>query len=503
MHVFEDEQVPRGWSGDDGVERPPSMWDRHVLPTWLPAALGVVLGVVAALLIVGGEWVFVAPLVLAIPALIVFLRYPFAAVLVWIMVFPFFTQTPTASYRYMYWLLHRAMIPAALGLLLLSTWLRIRKQERIRWGRAELVMVLFLALLVTNILISSPSPSQSLIHLYDRLVIPFCMYWFVRLVAPTARDITRLAWAALVALVPQVMIGLIGWFAPHALPDQWLGRAGERTVGTLDNPAVYTSTLIFLALLVLQYAMQGNTRRLRAVLLGMFGLAFVCIFFSFSRGSWLGALFVWVGLLFVYPLMMRRITMAAVLIGLVAGSTVFATQLRYATQRLQDDATAESRILQNAGALRMINQKMWFGWGFGTYDVYDEQFLERVGDVPVRRREQTSHNTFLLITAETGVVGLVLYLFPVGWWLTRSRNVWQRLPRSGIQSWHLVAMLWLLLLDHFTVNNFMAMLDAYPFGTTIWWLALGLIASQVYPHLQPHDLQAPSWIQRTLAEPVP
>lgn len=498
MHLFEDTQIAPRCSGNDGMEQ--ASWTRHILPTWLPAVLAVVLGVAAALLIVGGSWVFVVPLVVAIPALIVFLRYPFAAVLVWLVVFPFFTETPTASYRYMYWLLHRAMIPAALAMLLLATWLRIRKQLRIRWGRAELVMVLFLALLATNILMASSNPSQSFIHLYDRLIIPFCMYWFVRLVAPTARDITRLTWAALAALLPQVIIGLVGWFAPGMLPDQWLGRAGERTVGTLDNPAVYSSTLIFLALLVLQQALQGNSRRLRPFLMLTFGLAFVCIFFSFSRGSWLGALLVWVGLLFVYPTTMRRLTLVAAVVGIVAGSTVLATQLNYAAQRLQDDATAESRILQNAGALRMISQKVWFGWGFGTYDVYDEQFLERVGNVPVRTRDQTSHNTFLLITAETGVVGLMLYLFPVGWWLLRTRQVWQRLPRSGIQSRHLVAMLWLLLLDHFTVNNFMAMLDAYPFGTTIWWLALGLIASQVYPHLQARDLEAPSWLQRTLAK---
>ena len=34
----------------------------------------------------------------------------------------------------------------------------------------------------------------------------------------------------------QATIGILSWVAPSVLPAQWLGRAGERTVGTLGGP---------------------------------------------------------------------------------------------------------------------------------------------------------------------------------------------------------------------------------------------------------------------------
>jgi hypothetical protein len=65
------------------------------------------------------------------------LRYPFVAVLIWILVFPFFVQQTIPGSRYMYWVLHRAMIPAAFGLTLLSELLNTEKRRRLRLGRAE------------------------------------------------------------------------------------------------------------------------------------------------------------------------------------------------------------------------------------------------------------------------------------------------------------------------------------------------------------------------------
>jgi hypothetical protein len=82
----------------------------------------------------------------------------------------------------------------------------------------------------------------------------------------------------------------------------------------------------------------------------------------------------------------------------------------------------------------------------------------------------------------------------VVWWLLLSFKVWRRLPQQGFLSWQLLAMLWLVMLDHATVNNFMEMFESYPFGTTIWWMALGLIASMVSTHLKPGDVGVPRWI---------
>ncbi|HEX6292682.1 MAG TPA: O-antigen ligase family protein [Herpetosiphonaceae bacterium] len=465
------------------------------LPDWLPALLGVSFGLVAALLIVGGQWIFLVPLGAIVPAAILFLRYPFVAVILWIVIFPYFVITPTPSFRIMYWLLHRAMIPGALAIVILGDWLGLRQREPVRFGRAELFMLIFVLLAIANIMLLTPRPAQTLVRFYDRLFVPLCMYWLVRLIAPTTRDLSRLAWAGSITIVVEAIIGLLGWFVPQTLPEHWLNRIGERTVGTFGNPAVYTSTLLFLALLLLQYGMQSRSRGRRVLTLAMLGLAYLGVFFSFSRGSWLGALLVWLGLLLVYPATMRRWTIVVALIGLPVISVVLAQEMSWATERLGDQDTAKGRVLGAATSINMIERRPWLGWGFDTYDLYDEQFKTRVADLAVRE-EQTSHNTYLLFIAEMGAVSLVLYMLPVVWWLLLSRKVWHRLPGHGFLSWHLLVLLWLLLLDHFTVSNFMDMIQSNLFGTTIWWLALGLIASLISTHLAPGDIGPPRWTRQ-------
>ncbi|HEY0737240.1 MAG TPA: O-antigen ligase family protein [Herpetosiphonaceae bacterium] len=475
-----------------GLSGARSWLDARHMPDWLPVLLGLSFGVGAALLIVNGLWIALVPLAALVPATILFLRYPFVAVILWVLVFPYFVITPNDAFRIMYWLLHRLMIPAALVVVIFGDWLGLREHKPVRFGRAELCMLIFLLLALVNITVLTPRPTQFMIRFYDRLFVPFCMYWLVRLIGPTGRDLKRLAWAGLITLIVQVIIGLLGWFAPQMLPEHWLNRLGERTVGTFGNPAVYTSTLIFLGLIFLQYGMQSCSRGLRTLSLGVLGLAYLGTFFSFSRGSWLGAALVWLGLLFVYSSAIRRWSAVVLAGGLLLAFTTFAQELQWASTRLEDQDTAQGRVLGAATAFNMIESRPWLGWGFDSYDLYDEEFKTRVGDFAVREH-QTSHNTYLLFIAEMGGISLLFYLFPALWWLLLTRKVWRRLPNSGMLSWQLVVMLWLLLLDHFVVSNFMDMIQSNLFGTTIWWLALGLIGSVVSANLGSGRIEAPQW----------
>jgi len=256
--------------------------------------------------------------------------------------------------------------------------------------------------------------------------------------------------------------------------------------------------LLFGGLLALRYAMSIRPSLLRAMFVGVFVMAYIGVFFSFSRGSWLGGLLVWAGVTALYPKLMRRLTILAVGAMLVGGVVFTSNLLTYANTRLEDTDTAEGRVLSANTQLNMVEQKPFLGWGYFSYDLYDEQFKQRVGNIAVRD-SQTSHNQFLLMTTELGVIGLALYLFPIAWWLLLSVKVVRRLPEDGMRSRQLVVMLWLLLLHLFIVNNFMEMFESYLFGTTIWWMALGLIASMIYPYLKPSDIGVPKWADEPMA----
>jgi len=481
--------------GDKGVAY---FWEARFLPRWLPLFLGLGLGILLALLIAKESWYFLVPAVLAVPAAVLFNRYPFAAVILWMLFLPYFLYEASTAGRAMFWILHRGMIPTALGLTVLSGLLGVRRRS-IRLGRAEWTLLIFLGLAMVNILLLTRAYQSSAIALYDRLFVPFCMYVLVRLTAPRKRDLKRFLWVALITLVAQCVIGLLSWFVPQVVPSQWLNRQGARTSGTLRNVAVYTSTLLFVGLLLIQYAMNCRSKWIRYLILGLFGLDIFCVFFSFSRGSWVGCLIILVGLILLYPKMMIRFTIVLGVLIFILGSSILAKEIAFGIERLtseEAEESADNRVIANAALFGMIKAKPFFGWGYDSYRLYQREFIIRVGNVQASLGYGiNSHNTYLTMMAELGVIVFLLYMFPVGWWLRLSIRVWRRLPSHGFLSWRLLGILWMLMLHMFIVCNFLDM-NRLSFGVTVWWMALGLIANLIYPYLKPGDIGAPSWARR-------
>jgi O-antigen ligase len=469
-----------------------------ILPKWLPLILGLGFGLLSAFLIVNELWHLAIPLALFVPAAILFSRHPFVGVILWLLLLPYFLNEPTAAGRVIFWMLHRAIIPAALGIALLSGWLGIGDRPSVSLSRAELVMPVFLGLTLVSIMLFNRDPIPAAIKLYDLLFIPFCMYWLIRLTAPSNEYLQIFIVIAFITVLAQCVIGLLGWFAPDLLPFKWrTGLEGARTVGSLKNPAVYTSALLFFGLLLFHYAMQRRSTALRLGLLLTFGLVMYCVFMSFSRASWVGGSLILIGLLFLYPKPVIRLTIIAALLMYFLSSSVLADQIAWAYERATGEAareSAESRLITNNASIRMIATKPLFGWGFGNYDRYDQRFQVRVYNVPVRY-DGTSHNTYLTVLAELGLIGFLFYFFPVVWWFLISIKAWRRLPRHGFWNRRLLALLWLLLLHMLIVTSSMDMIRFHPFGTTIWWVALALIGNMVYPCLKPHAVGMPKSAQ--------
>ncbi len=470
-------------------------WEDRFLPRWLPLLTGVGLGVLLAILITDQAWYFLIPIVVALPAIAFLNRYPFGAVMVWMLLLPYFLNEPTTAGRAIYWILHRAMIPAALGIVIISGSLGLRRRTPpIRIGSAELAMLIFLGLTLASIFLFNPDPVHSVITVYDRFFVPFCMYWLIRLSAPSEKDLKRFLWVAFITLTAQCVIGLLSWFAPEVLPSRWINidTAGARTTGSLRNGQVYTSTLLLLGLLLYQHAMNCRSKLIHYLILAAFGLAIFCVFFSFSRSSWLGCLMMLAGLAFLYPKRTLSLTIILVLVVFILSSNVLAQEVAFGYERLTGEAaerSANARVIVHNAMFEMAKNKPFFGWGYGQYKLYYGRFMTRVGNIPAKYYGVPSHSTFLTIMTELGVVGLALYLFPVLWWLVLSLKAGRQLPSHGFISWRLLVMLWLLILHMIIVNNSMDMLF-FVFGTTVWWMALGLIANLVHPTLNRGEIRA-------------
>ncbi len=76
-------------------------------------------------------------------------------------------------------------------------------------------------------------------------------------------------------------------------------------------------------------------------------------------------------------------------------------------------------------------------------------------------------------------MGFLLYMLPVAWLFAASLRAWRGPPQMKPARCTLLWILWLALLQHFIVSNFMDM-RFFPIGLTLWWMNLGLIANLVY-----------------------
>jgi O-antigen ligase len=227
--------------------------------------------------------------------------------------------------------------------------------------------------------------------------------------------------------------------------------------------------------------MNQEKESVRRLLLLTFGLGTVCIFFSFSRGSWLASALVLLILLLLYfkPIISMLLTVLPIMI--ILSTTVFASDVAYAYERLKTEDTIDSRIVLAHAGQQMFLARPLFGWGYDNYDRYDWQFMERVGDAAPTEwdvKYGTSHHTYLTILAEIGLAGFFFYAFPAIWLLGCTIKVLPRLPKKGFGSWRLLIMMWLSIGFYVVVTQFMDM-RFFLFPLTVLWLTLGLVADMV------------------------
>ena len=137
-----------------------------------------------------------------------------------------------------------------------------------------------------------------------------------------------------------------------------------------------------------------------------------CLLYSFSRGGYLGFL---VGLITIGLFKSRWMLVAAAVI-LLAWQTLLPTAVRerilMTTEDAQEgqlfDSSAQTRIDLWSDAMELFKRNPITGTGFQTYS-----YMGRVGTF------RDTHNYYVKVLAETGLVGLALFLLLL-WKLTRA-----------------------------------------------------------------------------------
>jgi O-antigen ligase len=468
------------------IGRSVDFWDFCFFPIIVPALLAMGLGPLIALLVVRGDWVFALLVSCLIPLAVLLVKDPFMALMVWMLVMPWFPFQ--GVYKYLYFTVYRLLIPVALGILGLSYLLRVKEHPPIKLGLPELAMAVFVAMGVVSIFVTGSS-WKTVFLVQDQFLVPFAAYGLVRFLNAQEQEFRRLVPLMVFISVVECAIGLVSWFAPQMLPSIWYNSlVGNRVTGTLEQPAAYGCMLILYFVCFYHDAMNREKGNARTVEIMAFILGVGCTFFTFTRGVWLASVLVVLGWLYLYPKATASFLAVAVPLVAIISVTLLSREFAYASARLNSTGDeGEARlVLANAGK-NMFYARPILGWGFGNYDRYDWKFLERVGETTPTRwqiERGTSHHTYLTILAEMGVVGFFFYAFPVFWWLALTFKALPRLPSTGFWSRQLLIAMWLPIGAHILLAQDIDM-RFFPYVLTLFWVNLGFIANIVESALVP------------------
>jgi O-antigen ligase len=445
--------------------------------TLVPLGLMVVLGVLLGYSISRQNVLLFSVAVAAVPVSLLLLRQPFDAILIWLLIAPFFAVTYNTLTRMAYWVTHRTLIPAAA----ISVLLACLSKKRLRIGWIEFFMLAYLVISVFSVLYYYPgNPLPELYHVYDWTVVGMALFWLIRTTAPRGKQLKYLMVMLIILAIVQGVVGLMMNVSVTRglLPRAWVAMSSNRTTGTLGRDAEFSCTVTAALLLLAHYAFHTRKGTVRTLCMIALVLGSLCLVFSFSRATWLASALVMVLVSVLYRRLAPYVLSLAAILILIISTGVFSGSIAFASERLGYQRTVDSRVISNNAHLKMIEVKPLLGWGYGNYTRYHMAFVEPIEGVAVQDPEIPSHNTFLNIAVELGLVGLFLYLMPFLLLARQSWAAYKELPKDGFYSRDLLLLLWLGVLFWVVVSNFQNIRIA-AWGITWIMFLLGLIATLV------------------------
>ncbi|MGM7698597.1 O-antigen ligase family protein [Microbacterium sp. A84] len=187
------------------------------------------------------------------------------------------------------------------------------------------------------------------------------------------------------------------------------GEIITRVNGTLGHPGTLAKALFFVLVLALPLT-RSATKSIRVLSWSTIGLAMITIGLTYGRANIAATgvlLFVW----FLFGMRVRLRTRLVIIGALVVAAIPV---LLVVLQRSRFDPFGGSRPQLIPAALEQISREPWFGIGPNSYIAVVSLFDKYTKpDLPV-------HNSFLLMTAELGLILTVLFFVPIVVVIVRS-----------------------------------------------------------------------------------
>ena len=277
------------------------------------------------------------------------------------------------------------------------------------------------------------------------------VYLFIVAEMGSRRQILALLALLLTGAVIEALMGL-AQFALNLGPEYYAIGRFMRAYGTFEQPNPYAGYLGMLIPLAIGILLSRQTGWLRGYTLVALALALMAVGVSLSRGAWVGIALAVAAMSLFWSRRTRILLLAGSLLAAPLAALAYldllppevvtrlATALDYfrfvdVSQEVvtpQNFAVIE-RMAHWQAAINMIAAHPLLGVGAGNYPAVYKWFALPEWTEPLGH----AHNFYLNIAAETGLLGLLVYLSVVGIallhamrWLIREDALWARAGRA-------------------------------------------------------------------------
>jgi O-antigen ligase len=329
-------------------------------------------------------------------------------------------------------------------------------------------------MLLGSMILASALTFHEVRYLYGGTAIGIIVYYLAAF-GPLPLNISERVFAvvmtvATIEALMSVVDGATGWRLWHDTGE--VGHGPRRAIATLGSPGILGTFIgigIVLAIAVLVWQGPMQLRRLAVVTIVM---GFPGLFFTLTRGPIVATVVVAILLL----LTRRATRVLAFVLLLLATGILGATWGRINSSTLYRERaaranTVEIRVELEHLSLQLAKERPIFGWGYRSFDRVKE--LGSVGSGPISRAEvlaSTSHNTFLTVLVEHGVVGLGLLLVP---WLVIGWRSLGEIIRHPQVRWFLCGSLAVVAVTALSTNTYDSRF--FSFVPALPWLFIGLL----------------------------
>jgi hypothetical protein len=362
------------------------------------------------------------------------------------------------------------------------------------WIVASLEMAVFISVWIAM-------NKELAIYAYGRFLLALGLFWLLN---NASYNRLKLIYAFLAGILSQATLGLWQFFTQTAMANKWLGMAahssaqlgvlvvetlsGERWLrayGGLDHPNMLGALLVVGILFIIDLFLKEKYSLGKFFLFYFLFFVFLsALFFTFSRGAWAGLL---IGLLvmLIITLIRRNLDRQKKILKIIlAGSLLIFILFHFYSNlvltRLSTDTRLEAksnteRIASYHAAGKIIKHHWLLGVGVGNYTL--AVYNELNGRQP-SWYYQPVHNAYLLVWAETGLLGifsfLVLLITFVYCWFTPHFKAFNNQKTEFSQKSNLIAtgiltaLAVMMLVDHFFWS--------LHFGLLLFWFVFGVLS---------------------------